>query len=105
MVLEAKGLAKSFLFGEGSIDVLVEVDLVLEVASSLSIQGDSGCGKTTLLNLLARLEKGDAGEISWEDHKMKATDPFSSSESIEGELLESLPNGKYESKTYSSPSS
>jgi len=82
VVLEAKGLAKSFLFGEGSIDVLVEVDLVLEVASSLSIQGDSGCGKTTLLNLLARLEKGDAGEISWEDHKMKATDPFSSSESI-----------------------
>ena len=82
MVLEAKGLAKSFKFGEGSVDVLTSVDSALEEASSLSIQGESGCGKTTLLNLLARLEIGDAGEISWEDRKMKATDPFSSSESI-----------------------
>jgi len=81
-VLEAKNLAKSFKFGEGSVDVLTSVDIALEEASSLSIQGESGCGKTTLLNLLARLEIGDAGEISWEGRTMKASDPFSSSESI-----------------------
>ena len=82
VVLEAKDLAKSFKFGEGSVDVLTSVNIALKESSSLSIQGESGCGKTTLLNLLARLEIGDAGEISWEDRKMKATDPFSSSESI-----------------------
>jgi ABC-type lipoprotein export system ATPase subunit len=82
VVLEAKDLAKSFKFGEGSVDVLTSVDIALKESSSLSIQGESGCGKTTLLNLLARLEIGDAGEISWEDRKMKATDPFSSAESI-----------------------
>ena len=82
VVLEAKDLAKSFKFGEGSVDVLTSVDIALKESSSLSIQGESGCGKTTLLNLLARLEIGDAGEISWEGRKMKATDPFSSSESI-----------------------
>jgi len=80
--MKAKGLAKSFRFGEGKVDVLTSVDIALEKSSSLSIQGESGCGKTTLLNLLARLEIGDAGEISWESHKMKATAPFSSSESI-----------------------
>ena len=82
MILEAKNLAKSFKFGEGSVDVLTSVDIALEEASSLSIQGESGCGKTTLLNLLARLEIGDAGEIFWECFKMRASDPFSSSESI-----------------------
>ena len=82
MILEAKNLAKSFKFGEGSVDVLTSVDIALKESSSLSIQGESGCGKTTLLNLLARLEIGDAGEISWEGRKMKASDPFSSSESI-----------------------
>ena len=82
VILEAKDLAKSFKFGEGSVDVLTSVDIALEEASSLSIQGESGCGKTTLLNLLARLEIGNAGEISWEGWKMRASDPFSSSESI-----------------------
>jgi len=82
VILEAKDLAKSFKFGEGSVDVLTSVDIALEEASSLSIQGESGCGKTTLLNLLARLEIGDAGEIFWEGLKMRASDPFSSSESI-----------------------
>jgi len=82
VILEAKNLAKSFKFGEGSVDVLTSVDIALKESSSLSIQGESGCGKTTLLNLLARLEIGDAGEISWEGRKMKASDPFSSSESI-----------------------
>ena len=82
MIIEAKNLAKSFKFGEGSVDVLTSVNFALEEASSLSIQGESGCGKTTLLNLLARLEIGDAGEISWEGRIMKASDPFSSSESI-----------------------
>lgn len=82
VILEAKGLAKSFKFGEGTVEVLAAVDIALKESASLSIQGESGCGKTTLLNLLARLEIGDAGEISWEGRKMKATDPFSTSESI-----------------------
>ena len=82
IVLEARALAKSFQLGEASVEVLSCVDISLEESSSLSIQGESGCGKTTLLNLLARLEVGDAGEISWGGRKMMATDSFSSSESI-----------------------
>ena len=79
-ILQVEGLAKSFPFEDHKIDVLQEVDLRLLAGMSLSIRGDSGCGKTTLLNLLARLETGDCGEISWEKHKMDARDPCTSKE-------------------------
>ena len=41
------------------------IEIELKKASSLSIRGDSGCGKTTLLNLLARLEPADEGTLHW----------------------------------------
>ena len=49
MILSAQGLCKSFRF-ENNGSKFYEVDLELAEASSLSIRGDSGCGKTTLLN-------------------------------------------------------
>ena len=41
------------------------------MASSLSIRGESGCGKTTLLNLLARIETADSGELLWGEQWMR----------------------------------
>ena len=82
LVLEANGLSKSFRLGDGSIRVLADADIRLEEASSLSIQGSSGCGKTTLLNLLARLEKADAGTVSWDGREMPASSSPSSRESV-----------------------
>ena len=82
LVLEAKGLSKSFRLGDGSIRVLSDADIRLEEASSLSIQGSSGCGKTTLLNLLARLEKADEGRVFWDGYEMKASSSPSSRESV-----------------------
>jgi ABC-type lipoprotein export system ATPase subunit len=61
---------------------LADADIRLEEASSLSIQGSSGCGKTTLLNLLARLEKADAGTVSWDGREMPASSSPSSRESV-----------------------
>ena len=58
LVLEGKSLSKTFRLGDGSIEVLSKADIALEEASSMSIRGDSGCGKTTLLNL-RRLEDAD----------------------------------------------
>ena len=82
IVLEAKGLAKSFPFEDRSFDVLEDIDLSISAGQSLSIRGDSGCGKTTLLNLLARIETGDRGEISWGNHKMSAASKCTSSEAL-----------------------
>lgn len=82
LILEAKGLSKSFPFENDKINVLEDINLKLETGKSLSIRGDSGCGKTTLLNLLSRLESGDSGEINWGQHRMVASSPCSSSEGL-----------------------
>ena len=71
-VLGSKNLSKNFRVGTEILRVLDSVDLKLEESSSLSIQGVSGCGRTTLLNLLARLETADDGFIYWGDRQIKA---------------------------------
>jgi len=63
--LEAKGLAKTFPYGDEVLEILTDVDLCVVAGKSVSIRGESGCGKTTLLNLLARLDTADVGELYW----------------------------------------
>ena len=55
IILKADGLAKGFHFEDEKIQVLENIQIELEVGKSISIRGNSGCGKTTLLNLLSRL--------------------------------------------------
>jgi predicted ABC-type transport system involved in lysophospholipase L1 biosynthesis ATPase subunit len=64
-VLTATGLRMSYPSGDRRIAVLEGVDCLMHGATSLSIRGESGCGKTTLLNLLAGLEIPDGGEVRW----------------------------------------
>jgi len=76
IVLRAEGLAKSFTSGTGVIPVLREASLSVLAGRSLSIRGESGCGKTTLLNLLSRIETPDAGHLWWRERaveKVRAT--------------------------------
>jgi len=70
-ILEARGLSKTFRFANQKLLVLQKIDLSLPMASSLSIRGESGCGKTTLLNLLARIETADSGELLWGEQWMR----------------------------------
>ena len=75
MALRATGLSKSFsIIGGAELEVLEGIKMELKEASSLSIRGQSGCGKTTLLNLLARLERADCGTLHWGDKKINASD-------------------------------
>jgi ABC-type lipoprotein export system ATPase subunit len=64
--IRAQSLEKSFQLGSEKIEVLRGLDLSLELGESLSIRGESGCGKTTLLNILSGLEHADAGELEWQ---------------------------------------
>ena len=75
LVLQAKNLSKTFSLGGEDLYVLKEIDLALPRSSSLSIRGESGCGKTTLLNLLARIEQADHGELTWDDSVMRCDRP------------------------------
>jgi iron(III) transport system ATP-binding protein len=59
-ILDLRGLAKSF----GGNTVLHDIDLALEPGSTTAVVGASGCGKTTLLRLIAGFETPDAGTIT-----------------------------------------
>ena len=59
-LLEVRGLAKSF----NDNVVLDHIDLQLEQGSTTVVVGSSGCGKTTLLRLVAGFETPDAGTIT-----------------------------------------
>ena len=61
LVLQA--LAKSFRSGAEEVRVLAGVDLEIEEGTSVVITGESGCGKTTLLNLVAGLDSPTAGRV------------------------------------------
>ena len=64
-VIAARSVAKTYTSGQLKLKVLQNADLAVSKGEFVSIQGESGCGKTTLLNLLAGLETPDAGSIEW----------------------------------------
>jgi lipoprotein-releasing system ATP-binding protein len=64
-VLTARGLTKTYLSGTQRLHVLRGVDMDVAAGESVSIRGESGSGKSTMLNLLSGLDAPDAGMLSW----------------------------------------
>ena len=64
VILEAKGLVKSFKNGNNKLIVLNGIDINLKVGNIVTIMGKSGSGKSTLLNILSTLDSTDEGMIS-----------------------------------------
>ena len=50
-----KKINQSYSQSKSELEVIKDLDLSIEQGSSLSLVGSSGCGKTTLLNILAGL--------------------------------------------------
>ena len=71
VVLRAEDLAKSFTSGPAQITVLRDVSFEVREGKSVSIRGESGCGKTTLLNLLSRIEAPDSGRLYWQGRSVE----------------------------------
>lgn len=61
-------------FPKQSLPVLQEVNLSIESGSLNVILGESGCGKTTLLNILAGFQKVDAGQVKIDDEVLNGPD-------------------------------
>src|SRR2546427_9177530 len=62
-LVELSRVTKSYPAGEITIDVLRGVDLILRRDELVVVHGVSGCGKTTLLNLIGALDVPSSGDV------------------------------------------
>jgi ABC-type nitrate/sulfonate/bicarbonate transport system ATPase subunit len=60
--IEIRGVAKRYAEGEGGL-VLDAIDLAIQDNEFVTLVGRSGCGKTTLLNVVAGLVAPSSGEV------------------------------------------
>src|SRR5205809_1399327 len=61
--LAIEGVSKSFRSASGTVLALDRVSLNVAEGEFFCLVGASGCGKTTLLNIIAGLEKADSGTV------------------------------------------
>ena len=72
-MLSIRDLCKTYA-GPPQRPVLVGVDLELVSGDYVAVMGESGVGKSTLLNLIAGLDRADAGSIALEGVELTALD-------------------------------
>lgn len=70
-MLELRQITKSYASGR---QVLAGVSYLLKAGEYVAVMGESGVGKSTLLNLIAGLDRPDSGEILVDDVEMNALD-------------------------------
>ncbi len=62
-IIEAHHIRKIYRNGQLRVEALSDINLEVAQGEMVAIMGQSGCGKTTLLNCLSGLDTIDAGEI------------------------------------------
>lgn len=67
MKISIKNISKHFQQGKNTIQVLSDVSLEVKSGEIIALLGKSGSGKTTMLSLLAGLDKPDQGAILIDD--------------------------------------
>ena len=71
IVLELKNITKSF----DNTEVLRDISLAVHEGEFVTLLGSSGCGKTTILRIIAGLEYPDGGKVLLEGKNMENTGP------------------------------
>lgn len=62
-MLKLNGIKKNYLTGEQTVEALKGISLEFRKNEFVSILGHSGCGKTTLLNIIGGLDKYTEGDL------------------------------------------
>ena len=62
-MLELKGITKNYLSGDNEVQALKGIDLKFRKSEFVSVLGQSGCGKTTLLNIIGGLDRYTSGDL------------------------------------------
>ena len=70
MKISVNNLSKHFLQGKNTINVLNDINLEIKTGEVIALLGKSGSGKTTMLSLLAGLDRPDQGKILIDDIDM-----------------------------------
>jgi putative ABC transport system ATP-binding protein len=64
LIVEATGLERTYQTGETRVAALAGLDLVVRRGEFVAVMGPSGSGNSTLLNILAGLERPTAGRVA-----------------------------------------
>ena len=79
MIISIKNLNKTYKVAGKKISVIDDLSLEVDKGEIIAITGRSGCGKTTLLNIITGVTKPDDGEICFREKKLKHWSDFSMS--------------------------
>ena len=71
MLLEIRGIKKSFGTGDSRVNVLKGLDLDIEKGEFCVLLGPSGSGKSTLLNIIGGIDGADEGSITIEGERLE----------------------------------
>ncbi len=74
IVLETRGLKKTYASGEKSLPILVDANLILRQGEMVAIVAPSGAGKSTLLHLLAALDTPTSGKVYFASKAIETND-------------------------------
>lgn len=69
-LLEVKNIRKSFSGGKNSVAAVDGISFDIEEGECLGLVGESGCGKSTTADIIARLIREDSGEIYFGGRKI-----------------------------------
>lgn len=69
-ILKIKNINKTFITKHKTVQTLKNINLEIEAGEFVCIVGSSGCGKTTILNIIAGLEKATSGSIFLNDKEI-----------------------------------
>ena len=73
--LKLDHIDKSFTRGSATTEVLKEINLTIDKGEYVSIIGHSGCGKSTMLNIVAGLTRTTNGCVLLENREVNSPGP------------------------------